>query len=85
MRVPNHKLNEEYIFHRTVPTGSYSSTRSDPLVLPAGSFVRPIRQEYLPYHILNDKYFQDYLKPEYVFCYTRYGLLPIPKKIIVEY
>ncbi len=57
---------------------------SDPIVLPAGSFVKPIETRYLPPHVLKDpknKYFTE--KTE-VICYTRLGMVAIPRNIIRE-
>lgn len=45
--------------------------------LPAGSFVRPIRWEYLPKHITHSKLYEGIEPIGVLFCYTRYGIVPI--------
>lgn len=56
--------------------------------LPAGSFIVPISEYYLPDHIkkldaldLWGKYRLSF-KDEYQFCYTRVGIIPIPQPLI---
>lgn len=56
----------------------------DTLVLPAGSFVRPIDPYYLPKDI-KSKYPCRWYDPKTDFmCYTHYGLLPIAKTAITQ-
>jgi len=53
---------------------------SDSKVIPKGTFVRPIKFEYLPSHITKDV--RNFDKKHYVFCYTPIGIHKIPKKLI---
>jgi len=76
-RTPNYVLITSFIFD------SDSSQRNSK-VLPAGSFARPIVFEYVPRHVIEDprwKLFSDDLD---VFCYTRYGIISIPKSLLRE-
>jgi hypothetical protein len=70
MPTPNYVLTEEH----AVSSGPY-----DTKTLPAGSFVRPIDPVYLPRHITeSDEY--KYFSPErQIYCYTRIGIVAIPK------
>lgn len=53
-------------------------------VLPAGSFVRPIRYEYIPQFIKEDSNFSSFDPEVHVFCYTHFGITLIKKSIIRE-
>lgn len=73
MKTPDYVLSEKYTY----------SNGADTITLDKGMFVRPIKQDYLPRHILADKTWQPYLRsPSYVFCYTRYGIIPVTKNIV---
>jgi len=50
--------------------------------LPAGSFVKPIELTYLPVHIKESKDYKYFNKEIDVFCYTHYGLVLLPLKLI---
>lgn len=54
----------------------------EPLELPQGAFVRPIDERYVPKHILEDT--TRLRSNDEVFCYTRYGIIPILKSMIRE-
>lgn len=76
----------EYVLNNTVAYGIGKGGSS--LELPAGAFIIPIDQYYLPKHIkdipkyeIRGKYSFSY-NDEYKFCYTRYGILPILTKYI---
>lgn len=58
--------------------------RSDYIVLSEGTFVRPLSLEYVPQHVLEDRNNLYVDKTKEVFCYTRYGIVPIPRDIIKE-
>lgn len=74
MATPNYVLVEDY---------SYVIGPQDTRVLKAGSFVRPVEFCYLPTHITKELSSQRAVKFEdKVFCYTFYGMLPIPKKLL---
>lgn len=72
-RAPHYGITEEY------PISVNAQTRK---VLPAGSFVRPINIEYVPKHILKEN--PDLNQKIWVFCYTHYGIVPIPREIVEE-
>lgn len=65
MRTPDYVLTEEV---------HIASDR----ILPVGAFVRPIVWDYLPRHIREAK--PEGLPNHFAYCYTRYGIIPIPKK-----
>lgn len=48
---------------------------TDPIVLPAGAFVRPIEYQWVPKHVKDDERFRDYNKEKHIFAYTRHGIL----------
>lgn len=75
MRTPNYVLNAYY---------SFNITNRDIVALPEGAFVRPISEEYLPKHILEGKGYADYKSSGYIYCYTRYGIHPIPSQFLRE-
>jgi hypothetical protein len=52
--------------------------------LPAGSFVRPIEYQYVPKHVTEAPVWQDFDKNREVFCYTRFGIIALPKNILRE-
>jgi len=53
---------------------------ADPKRLPAGSYVRPIEFKYVPKHITSQHRFFD--EETSVFCYTRYGIIPIARNLL---
>ena len=75
VKTSNYVTTEDYTFHRSVTSVS---------VLPAGSFVRPIKEDCVPSHVY------EYLKivtvnsKLHTFAYTRYGILLLPISIIRE-
>lgn len=73
MSTPDYVLKEEYRF---------SVGPQDVRVLPAGTFVRPIELYYVPKHVVDNPDYRHFNKHEEVFCYTRYGIIPIPRKHI---
>lgn len=72
MATPDFVLTEEF---------SIYNGPQDSKVLKAGSFVRPISKCYLPKHITEDPHNQ-YIFDDRVFCYTHYGIILIPKKLL---
>lgn len=74
-RAPEYTLNGQYSF----------GTANDSKVLESGTFLRPILRQYLPVHVKDDPRWR-YFMPDndYEFCYTRYGIIPVPKKQIME-
>lgn len=73
MSTPNYVLTEEH----TVAWG-YSST--DSKTLEAGSWIRPIELTYVPIHVKEDRKWSGTNKETHVFCYTRWGIMPIPRE-----
>ncbi len=65
-----------------VLTAPHAVPGSHDLTLPAGAFVRPIATCYVPKHVLEDTRWQSFWLEGMLFCYTRYGILPIPKAIV---
>lgn len=63
---------------------TYECGKYDTKTLPAGTFVRPIDLSYIPEHILEDKRWIPHNNLKDVFCYTKYGILPIPRIYISE-
>lgn len=74
MGTPDYVLTEQVSFQ--------INKAQDPFILPQGSFVRPINDRYIPAHIKNDPVYRSLDKKLYVFCFTRYGLIPIEKKLV---
>lgn len=73
VRTPNYQLSEDY---------TYFVGAMDTRTLPQGTFVRPIELTYVPKHITEGN--KIFSKDTEVYCYTRYGILAIPRKIIRE-
>lgn len=73
-RTPSHVLKEA---HRFDWRGEYKE-------LPQGAFVRPIEYQYIPKEVLEDRQFSMFNLTIDVFCYTRYGIIPIPKHKLRE-
>jgi hypothetical protein len=69
MKTPDYILIAEY---------NYVNDNLDHLILPAGAFVRPIEECYVPKHVKDRKinaWFNGALE---VYCYTRQGIIAIP-------
>ena len=54
------------------------------MTLEAGTFVKPILPRYLPKHCLEDKRWSYIDKDKSTWCYTYYGIIPIPTDKIRE-
>ncbi len=78
VRTPNYRLTEELSIQSR--KGGYS----DPVTLPAGTFVRPIHIDYVPKHVINDKRWEYFNPNTDVFAYTSIGIVMIPKNIMRE-
>lgn len=59
---------------------TYNSTEGK--ILLAGSFVRPIEIQYVPKHITDSAFGRWFNKNTEIYCYTRYGIVPIPRNIL---
>ena len=67
MKTPNYVLNSDH----TLISGH------DTRVLKEGTFVRPLELHYVPKHVLEaNKWVNTY---DESFCYTHFGIVPIPK------
>lgn len=76
VRVPNFWTTEDHSYE--IPNTMERST------LPKNSFVKPIEDRYLPRHITDDKKYK-YFNPETeIYCHTKFGLIPVPKRILKE-
>lgn len=63
---------------------SYQEGRYDTKTLPAGAFVRPIELVYVPKHVIEDSRWSSFNKKTDVFCYCRWGVIPIPRNLLRE-
>lgn len=75
-RTPNHVLTVDFSYGEG---GMY-----DRKTIPAGTFARPIELAYIPQHVLDDPRWQYFSKETEVFVYTRYGIIPVPRRILRE-
>lgn len=77
MSTPDYVLTEDF--------EHYLTRGGEPLRLKAGSFVRPIEYGYLPTHIKNDDTNHwDVKTGKKIYCYTRFGILPIPAELVAR-
>lgn len=74
IRTPDYRLNAEW---------SYNANSFTSFTLPAGTFVRPIEKKYVPKHVLEDTRWR-YSSSSDIYCYCRYGIVPIPAKYITK-
>lgn len=58
---------------------THSFNQRDSFTLPSGAFVLPMETKYVPKHV-REAIFLDSSKE--IFCYTHFGIIPIPKKIL---
>jgi len=68
MSTPDYVLTESHTF---------GPGPADKRTLEAGSFVRPIHIYYVPKNLLDG-----HDSEKEIFCYTRYGIISIPLKIV---
>jgi hypothetical protein len=52
--------------------------------LPSGSFVRPIKIEYIPKHVIDDPRWSYFDNLVHIFCHTKCGILPIQREFLRE-
>lgn len=57
---------------------------SETKVIPQGSFVKPINLAYVPQHVKDDSRWKFIRHDVEVFCYSRFGIVAIPRRIIRE-
>lgn len=72
-RAPDYALMEDF----TYKVGLWESK-----VMPAGTFLRPVELCYVPKHVVDDSRWSRYDKINDIFCYSSYGFIPIPRKLI---
>lgn len=73
MKTPNYVLTAAHTYH----FGPH-----DTKVFDAGTFVRPIEKRWLPKHVLEHKDNRWVDHSREVFCYTRWGILLLPRNIL---
>lgn len=73
-RVPNYILVESM---QIIP--SNGGSHHDARTLPKGSFVRPIDLSYVPKHVLEQNEHRVFDPNSHAYCYTRFGIVIIPK------
>lgn len=76
VKVPEFVLTEEY--HLRV------DTIGDPMILPQGSFVKPINNNYISKETRKKPINSWHNDNTDVFCFTRFGVVSLPKKIVRE-
>ncbi len=74
-RTPSYRLTDAV----TLPGEKYGEKS-----LVMGDFVTPLTYEYVPRHVLDDIRWKWFNPDREVFCYTRKGVVPIPKDRIRE-
>ncbi len=74
-RTPNYIISEAHSYH----VGS-----TDTRTLEAGTFVRPIELPYVPKHVTENPQNRCFNKETDIYCYCRFGIIPIPRKIVRE-
>lgn len=72
VKTPDYILEEKFVY-----SSNYSSH-----TLEAGYFVRPINYIYVPKHIIERPEWKYFNCDKDVFCYTRIGIVAIPKKLL---
>jgi len=75
VRIPEYVLTEKVIL-------SLGHAGGDPIVLEAGSFVKPIHPTYIPKWIKEDPIRRVINPKEYDYCFTRYGIFPIKRSLL---
>lgn len=73
-----------------VPTPNYVLTQDftfacgpqDTKILLKGTFVRPIKLDYVPVHVKEDKRWKYFDPQTETYCYCSYGVIPIPNLYI---
>jgi len=77
VKTPNYCLTEDFTYY---PNGWGGEGRT----LPAGAWVKPIQLDYVPKHVKEDERWKDFNKDKEVFVYCRFGIIALPKHIVVE-
>ena len=75
IKTDNHAMKEAY----TV----FVPNHTDPIVIPEGTFVSPIEKRYVPKHVLDDPRWNFVNLKEEIFVYTKWGILPVPRRLVV--
>lgn len=74
MKTPDYVMSEEYSYRY--------HWHSDPMVFSVGMFIRPIEIQYVPKHVTERETINKFDKDKEVYCFSRYGIYPIPLKLI---
>ena len=83
-RTPNYVTSEDHSYWDNGASASGPNmlwTPNSIHTLPAGTFARPIEVPYLPSHIEVSPNFDPKVE---VYCYTRMGILKLPRSILRE-
>lgn len=75
MRTSNYRLNQQHTWSQGV---------HDSKCLPQGSYISPVKIEYVPKHIIEKACHQWFNSEMEIFCFTREGFVAIPKYKIRE-
>lgn len=70
VRTTNYRLQEEHTIHRGI---------QDSKSLPQGSYICPIKLGYVPKHIVEADNNRWHNPETEVFCFTKYGIVSIPR------
>lgn len=74
VKTPDYVLIEDYVV---------IISNTDRRVIPVGSFVQPIDEYYLPKHIKDSDDYKFQIGPSrFIWAYTRYGIVRIPKSLL---
>ena len=68
----------EYVLMIDVEFGPFAADST----LPAGSYIYPIEDRYVPPHCKTSTKAARYWPDRDVFCYTKYGIIPVPMDAI---
>ncbi len=77
VKTSNWALIEDYSY-------SQGSGYGDRKTLPAESYVKPVEWKYLPRHITEDGENRWHNTETHVFCHTKHGMIPVPRRILKE-
>lgn len=75
VKAPTYQLSAPHII---------SNGPTDTRTLQTGTFVQPLHSQYVPKHVLDKGENLGYDPKNYTFAYTHYGIVLIPKSIIIE-
>lgn len=70
-KTPNYVMDKQFV---------HSLGKGDEITIPAGSFIQPLEFRYVPSHIKEEYSWVD--KNHEQFCFTKWGIIPIPKRLL---